>query len=184
MHVAIGSGFRNQCPYARLGRWLTITQSCRAPSIHSKRTIRVGVVTSTIAPGARNESVENDSAALLAEPDQSPLFESWWTRRPVWIAVSLVVAALCAGAYAFWSAHRATSLASRAPANRPTTSAVLATKDGDLPPGIDGGPMDADQSYVFRRQPTFYRTLQPVGSVIVDKLQHFLYFVQWTYTVA
>jgi len=130
------------------------------------------------AERARNESVENDSAALLAEPDQSPLFESWWTRRPVWIAVSLVVAALCAGAYAFWSAHRATSLASRSPANRPTTSAVLATKDGDLPPGIDGGPMDADQSYVFRRQPTFYRTLQPVGSVIVDKLQHFLYFVQ------
>ena len=30
----------------------------------------------------------------------------------------------------------------------------------------------------FRRQPTFYRTLQPVGSIIVDKLQHFLYLIQ------
>jgi lipoprotein-anchoring transpeptidase ErfK/SrfK len=38
--------------------------------------------------------------------------------------------------------------------------------------------MDADQSYVFRRKPTFYRTLQPVGTVIIDKLQHFLYLVQ------
>ena len=55
---------------------------------------------------------------------------------------------------------------------------MLATRDGDIPPGIDGGPMDADQSYVFRRQPTFYRTLQPVGTVIIDKLQHFLYLVQ------
>ena len=34
--------------------------------------------------------------------------------------------------------------------------------------------------YVFRRQPTFYRTLQPVGTVIVDKLQHFLYLIQPT----
>ena len=38
--------------------------------------------------------------------------------------------------------------------------------------------MDAGQSYVFRRQPTFYRTLQPVDSIIVDKLQHFLYLIQ------
>ena len=34
------------------------------------------------------------------------------------------------------------------------------------------------QSYLFRRQPTFYRTLQPVGTVIIDKLQHFLYLVE------
>jgi len=53
-----------------------------------------------------------------------------------------------------------------------------ARPDGDIPPGIDGGPMDADQSYVFRRQPTFYRTLQPAGTVIIDKFQHFLYLVQ------
>jgi lipoprotein-anchoring transpeptidase ErfK/SrfK len=69
-------------------------------------------------------------------------------------------------------------LALRLPANKPNTNVGLVAKDGDLPPGIDGGPMDADQSYVFRRQPTFYRTLQPVGSVVVDKSQHFLYLVQ------
>ena len=37
---------------------------------------------------------------------------------------------------------------------------------------------DPDLPYVFRRQPTFYRTLQPVGTVIIDKLQHFLYLIQ------
>jgi lipoprotein-anchoring transpeptidase ErfK/SrfK len=125
----------------------------------------------------RIERAENDPTALLAEPDQSPLLDPLRSRRPVWIGLTLVVAALCAGAYAFWSSHRPASLVSRAPANSVNTT-VLATKDGDIPPGIDGGPMDADQSYVFRRQPTFYRTLQPVGTVIIDKLQHFLYLVQ------
>ena len=51
-------------------------------------------------------------------------------------------------------------------------------KNGELAPGIDGGASDPDLQYVFRRQPTFYRTLQPVGTVIVDKLQHFLYLIQ------
>ncbi len=129
------------------------------------------------AERAGSQRIGDDSVALPAEPDQSPLVESWRSPRPVWIAFAVVVAALCAGAYAFWSSHRVASLASRAQ-NKASTNIVLATKDGDIPPGIDGGPMDADQSYVFRRQPTFYRTLQPVGSVIIDKLQHFLYFVQ------
>jgi lipoprotein-anchoring transpeptidase ErfK/SrfK len=129
------------------------------------------------AERARSERAENGSTALPFEADQSPLLEPLRSRRPVWIGLALVVAALSAGAYAFWSSHRPASLVSRGPANSVNTT-VLATKDGDIPPGIDGGPMDADQSYVFRRQPTFYRTLQPVGTVIIDKLQHFLYLVQ------
>ena len=31
---------------------------------------------------------------------------------------------------------------------------------------------------MFRRQPTFYRTLQPAGTIIIDKLQRFLYLIQ------
>jgi lipoprotein-anchoring transpeptidase ErfK/SrfK len=124
------------------------------------------------------ESADSVSAALPAEPDQSPLLGSLRWRRPVSIAFVLVAAALCAGAYAFWPSHRPASLVSGAPASRVNANTALATKDGDIPPGIDGGPMDADQSYVFRRQPTFYRTLQPIGTVIIDKLQHFLYLVQ------
>ncbi|MGA8692575.1 MAG: L,D-transpeptidase [Xanthobacteraceae bacterium] len=129
------------------------------------------------AESARSESADNDSASLPAEPDQPPLLGSLRWRRPVSIAFVLVVTALCAGAYAFWPSHQPASLVSRAPANKLNTNTALATKDGDIPPGIDGSPMDADQSYVFRRQPTFYRTLQPVGTVIIDKLQHFLYLV-------
>jgi lipoprotein-anchoring transpeptidase ErfK/SrfK len=129
------------------------------------------------AERARDEEAENDPTALPAEPDQSPLLESLRSRPLVVIALALGVAALCAGAYAFWWSHRPGTQASRTPANSINAN-MLATRDGDIPPGIDGGPMDADQSYVFRRQPTFYRTLQPAGTVIIDKLQHFLYLVQ------
>jgi lipoprotein-anchoring transpeptidase ErfK/SrfK len=129
------------------------------------------------AERAPSESAESDPTALPAEPDQSPLLESLRSRPLVLIAFALGVAALCAGAYAFWWSHRPAPQASRTPANSINAN-MLATRDGDIPPGIDGGPMDADQSYVFRRQPTFYRTLQPVGTVIIDKLQHFLYLVQ------
>ncbi len=130
------------------------------------------------AERARSGSVENESGALATEPDRSPLLESWRSPRPVSIAFAVVIAALCASAYAFWSNHGAGSLASPTPQNKTNNNRALAAKDGDIPPGIDGGPMDVDQSYVFRRQPTFYRTLQPAGSVIIDKLQHFLYLVQ------
>ena len=129
------------------------------------------------AERARDEEAENDPTASPGEPDQSPLLESLRSRSVVLIALALGVAALCAGAYAFWWSHRPATQASRTLANSINAN-MLATRDGDIPPGIDGGPMDADQSYVFRRQPTFYRTLQPVGTVIIDKLQHFLYLVQ------
>ena len=66
----------------------------------------------------------------------------------------------------------------RRPRPRAATPKFSTTKDGDLAPGIDGGAADNDLPYVFRRQPTFYRTLQPVGTVIIDKLQHYLYLIQ------
>lgn len=139
------------------------------------------------AERASEEGAERRSPVLSGEPDRSPLREPWRARRPVWIAFAVVIAALCAGAYTVWSSHRPTDVASRVPANR-QTNAVAAANDGDIPPGIDGGPMDADQSYIFRRQPTFYRTLQPVGTLIIDKSQHFLYLVQpnnvaWRYGI-
>ena len=58
------------------------------------------------AERARSESVENDSLALPSEPAQLPLLQSWLAPRPVWIAFSIVVAALCAGGYAYWSRVR------------------------------------------------------------------------------
>jgi lipoprotein-anchoring transpeptidase ErfK/SrfK len=110
--------------------------------------------------------------------DRSSILELLPLRGPVGIALAVVVAALCAGGYTYWSTHRSTSKVATAPSNTASVPAAMTTKDGDIRPGIDGGAMDASQSYVFRRQPTFYRTLQPVGTIIVDKLQHFLYLIE------
>jgi lipoprotein-anchoring transpeptidase ErfK/SrfK len=62
---------------------------------------------------------------------------------------------------------------------RPKTQHKVAiAADGDLPPGVDGGSTDADVLFFFRRQPVFYRSTHPVGSIIIDKQQHFLYLIQ------
>ena len=118
-------------------------------------------------------------------------------RRFAWIALAIVIAALGAGGYVFVSnkGHKAApAQQAQAPAAPNNAAGKLASaaatpasppklqlstgKNGELPPGIDGGSSDPDQQYMFRRQPTFYRTLHPVGTVIVDKLQHFLYLIQ------
>ena len=62
---------------------------------------------------------------------------------------------------------------------RPKTQhKVAAASDGDLPPGVDGGSTDAEVPFFFRRQPVFYRSAHPVGSIIIDKQQHFLYLIR------
>ena len=62
---------------------------------------------------------------------------------------------------------------------RPKAQHKAATApDGDLPPGVDGGSTDAEVPFFFRRQPVFYRSTHPVGSIIIDKQQHFLYLIQ------
>jgi lipoprotein-anchoring transpeptidase ErfK/SrfK len=114
-----------------------------------------------------------------------------------WVAIAVVVAALGAGGYIFLSGKKsapapaanqaqspvapgaasATKTAAAGSAT-PNLAAVNGAKNGELAPGIDGGGSDPDLQYVFRRQPTFYRTLQPVGTIIIDKLQHFLYLIQ------
>lgn len=118
------------------------------------------------------------SGVTQKRPAGSPIPKSLPLRGPVWIALAVVIAALGAGAYTYWSTHRSTSKIATAPSNTVSVTAAMTTKDGDIRPGIDGGPMDANQSYIFRRQPTFYRTLEPVGTIIVDKSQHFLYFIE------
>jgi lipoprotein-anchoring transpeptidase ErfK/SrfK len=140
-----------------------------------------------------------DEAAGVPQRKSKPIAAPFRLGHASWIALAVVVAALGAGAYAYWagSARRpapqpapaaaaaakpappasATS-ASAAPNPPPLQKTAATSKDGDLPPGVDGGSTDADMPYVFRRQPTFYRTLQPVGTVIIDKLQHYLYLIR------
>jgi lipoprotein-anchoring transpeptidase ErfK/SrfK len=115
-----------------------------------------------------------------------------------WVILAVVVAALAAGAFEYLATRApkpaplaVTSETPAAPAMPAAPAKTVAPavpaapapvpaamKDGDLAPGTDGGSSDADLSYVFRRQPVFYRTLQPIGTVIIDMGQHFLYLIQ------
>jgi lipoprotein-anchoring transpeptidase ErfK/SrfK len=110
----------------------------------------------------------------------------------VWVALAVIVAAIAAGAYAFVASRHGNQAppASKVEAanDRPAPQAsqpppkprpvVATSSDGDLAPGVDGGSTDADVPFFFRRQPVFYRTTHPVGTIIIDKQQHFLYLTQ------
>lgn len=137
-----------------------------------------------IAPDARTHERFGDIAGeswnareegLIAEPSRG--------RRSVFIAAAIVAAALGAGGYAYWANTGQNPplppLAKSEAQNRllPVQERKAAASD-DLAPGVDGGNSDPDLPYVYRRQPTFYRTLQPIGTIIVDKAQHFLYLIQ------
>ena len=136
-------------------------------------------------------SDEEDTADLSAvAPERGPLPTPLRLSGISLLAVAIVIAAIGAGGTMFWvqHAHKASPapVKSTTPATAPqappaaktATPKLATTKDGDLAPGIDGGAADNDLPYVFRRQPTFYRTLQPVGTIIIDKLQHFLYLIE------
>ncbi len=144
------------------------------------------------------DAVDADSAT---EPQHqfAPAVRSGPT---AWILLAVIVAALDASGYVIWTSHRTNAAKAKVEASKIETSNIEASKsqgakteapkspaapparsnravkDNELAAGIDGGSADPDQPYVFRRQPTFYRTLQPAGTIIVDKLQHFLYLIQ------
>jgi lipoprotein-anchoring transpeptidase ErfK/SrfK len=123
-------------------------------------------------------------------PERGPLPAPFQLSGISLLAIAIVATVIGAGGYMFWvqHAHKASPAPVKSatsatapqapPAAKPATPKLATTKDGDLAPGIDGGAADNDLPYVFRRQPTFYRTLQPVGTIIIDKLQHFLYLIQ------
>jgi lipoprotein-anchoring transpeptidase ErfK/SrfK len=138
------------------------------------------------APGDEAYGDVGDLSAIA--PERGPLPAPLRLRGVSLFAVAIVAAAIGAGGYMFWvqHAHKASPAPVKTVASAPAPQAPAAAKvpkpatakDGDLAAGVDGGTADNDLPYVFRRQPTFYRTLQPVGTIIIDKLQHFLYLIQ------
>jgi lipoprotein-anchoring transpeptidase ErfK/SrfK len=48
----------------------------------------------------------------------------------------------------------------------------------DAPPGIDRGSTDESLPTEYRRQPVYYRTTEPPGTLIVDTSDRYLYLVQ------
>jgi lipoprotein-anchoring transpeptidase ErfK/SrfK len=134
------------------------------------------------------------SATELADKSGDAI-ATWISARPIFSVVAAVaVAVIVAGAYALWTARSPQNTPApasvakneaknEAPAGAPVFRGKRQAKaaslpEGELAPGVDGGSGDADVPYVFRRQPVFYRTTNPVGTVIVDKQQHFLYLIQ------
>ncbi len=111
-------------------------------------------------------------------PDRGPLEEPSRFGRLAWIMVAVVAAALGAGGYVYWAATKTKSAPPVVSSEASSPQAPRTAANGELAPGVDGGSSDPDEPYVFRRQPTFYRTLQPVGTLIVDKLQRYLYLIQ------
>ena len=135
------------------------------------------------------DQADEDADSSARVPDQGPLKTPLRLSRISLFAGAVVAAAIGVGGTMFWvqHAHKASppvkNVASTAapqapPAAKAATPKPATAKVGDLAPGIDGGAADNDLPYVFRRQPTFYRTLQPVGTIIIDKLQHYLYLIQ------
>jgi len=131
---------------------------------------------------ARESRTDDPSGDIAGDiwiaPDRGPLASQSRFGKAAWIAIAMIAAALGAVGYVFWAAPAPKSAPPAVTAQSPSPSPVRNAANGELAPGVDGGSNDADMPYVFRRQPTFYRTLQPAGTIIVDKLQHFLYLIQ------
>jgi len=132
-------------------------------------------------PQAPDDRDSDMSSAAWAEPGRGPIAPRSRLGGAALIALAVVAAALGALGYVFWTARAQKSVPPVVKSEAATPDVVRSTvtaKNGDLAPGVDGGSSDVDLPYVFRRQPIFYRTLQPAGTIIVDKLQHFLYLTQ------
>jgi len=131
------------------------------------------------ASDARNDDI---AGAAWLEPERGSTAKPARSGAITWISLAIIVAALGAGGYVMWVSHKVGPATTKTEASTAAVPqpvrATAAAKDGELAAGVDGGSSDPDQPYVFRRQPTFYRTLQPVGTIIVDKLQRYLYLIQ------
>jgi hypothetical protein len=93
--------------------------------------------------------------------DAPPLKDSRRPRHLIAGAVgALVILFAAVAAYALWPGIR--SIARLGP---PSASRVAEQPDAHL-------------GYIYRRQPVYYRTNHPVGTIVVDKTQTFLYVVR------
>jgi lipoprotein-anchoring transpeptidase ErfK/SrfK len=174
--------------YDRARQMLTTRLKARQPPPTMAELAAEQVALDQAIARIESELAESDDDVAAIAPEQierGPIAKSFQPSATAWIVIAVLAAALGAGGMMMWSGKGQQKAA--APAVNSSTSTatppapavkVATAKDGDLPAGVDGGSNDPDQSYVYRKQPTFYRTLQPAGTVIIDKLQHFLYLIQ------
>src|SRR5215831_11184551 len=89
--------------------------------------------------------------------------------RPIVVLLGAAVLIVAIVGYAAWPRRSITSEA----AKRPVVS--VAKVEATQPAAKSG---DADLSYIVRRQLVYYRTVQPVGTIVIAKSQHYLYLVR------
>ena len=128
-----------------------------------------------IASAAPEPAPEPGEQLAEEYPDQPPLDEERKPYKMIAAGVAALVVLLGAAAgYTYWPSG--TKTAAPAPQRTPTaaassTPAAQRRVDPDAV-GAGGG------GYVFLRQPVYYRTTHPVGTIVVDKSQNFLYVVR------
>jgi hypothetical protein len=116
------------------------------------------------AAARRPTQYESHDPAVEEYRDRPPLRDR---RRSLNIVVgafcALVIALICAGVvHSLW------------PRIASSTRAMLGSGPGSR---IDQQPA-INASYVYLRQPVYYRTSHPVGTIVIDKSQNFLYVVR------
>jgi lipoprotein-anchoring transpeptidase ErfK/SrfK len=169
--------------YDRARQMLTTRLKARQPPATMAELAAEQVALDRAIGQLESELAERDGDIAPEQIERDPIAKSFQLSATAWIVIAVLIAALGAGGVMMWSGKQKAVAPAVNPvastATQPVPAVKVATaKDGDLPAGVDGGSNDPDLSYVYRKQPTFYRTLQPVGTIIVDKLQHFLYLIQ------
>src|SRR5271167_4331629 len=95
-------------------------------------------------------------------PERGPIESPSRFRGAIWIVLAVIAAALGAGGYLYWSGAKQKATPPALASKTVLPQGPRTAANGELAPGVEGGASDPDLAYVFRRQPTFYRTLEPV----------------------
>lgn len=112
------------------------------------------------APPAEEEPFAEDYR------DQPPLDEERKPYRLIAAGVAVLAVLLgAAAAYTYWPSRSSTPQTQRATATTPKRAEPDAVGAGGA-------------GYVYLRQPVYYRSNHPVGTIVVDKSQNFLYVVR------
>jgi lipoprotein-anchoring transpeptidase ErfK/SrfK len=120
-----------------------------------------------VAPPMPGPQPAADAAEQAGEyRDQPPLDDERKPYRMIAAGVAALAVLLgAAAAYTYWPSGKTS-----APSSQRATA--TATKRADEPVGAGGA------GYVYLRQPVYYRSNHPVGTIVVDKSQSFLYVVR------
>ena len=128
-----------------------------------------------VEPESDHDQIGTDTPApLLATPRR--------TRIGFLVCIVGAVTLLIVGSlgYLYWSYWL--SSAKSGPQGPRATPTQLVEFDDRQPAAV--GSTDDALPYIFKRQLVYYRTTQPVGTVIIDKAQRYLYLIRSTIVAA